>query len=339
MRRVGELFPGVCSFEALLRAARLAARGKKHRLAVARFLWNLEPELLQLQAELRDGSYRPGESRKFMIHDPKEREISVAPFRDRVVHQVLCGVVAPVLERSAIHHSYACRVGKGTHRAIRQAQRLVRGRAFFLKCDVRRFFASVDHGVLKMLLRRCLKDDRVLDLCDRIIDAGGAEALGGCRTGLPIGNLTSQHLANSYLCGLDHFVLEELRPPGYLRYMDDFLLFDDDRGRLAAMLREVRDWLADRRALCLKEQATLLTRSAAGLPFLGLRIYPGVLRLRRRKARRFVRLLRRRVLEHREGRLTDAALQGSLGSILAHVQPGSGAAFRREVLRSVHFPE
>jgi hypothetical protein len=326
----------MCSFAALLAAARRAARGKKRRSEVARFLWNLEAEVIALQAELSTGVWRPGPSRRFVIHDPKEREITAAPFRDRVVHHAVCAAVGPVLERAAIEHSYACRPGKGVHAAVRQCQRFCQSGRYFLKCDVRGFYSSVDHAVLMRLLRRVVKDRPMLDLLGLIVDTGGVSGGGGAGgtggRGLPIGNLTSQYFANFILTGLDLFVLQELRPGGYVRYMDDFALFDDDRTRLRAMLGRIRAYLREERGLELKEPATLLTRTAVGVPFLGLRVFPGTLRLRRRKIRRCRDLARRRIAEYLAGERDEASLQASLGSIVAHVEMGGSPGLRRAIL-------
>jgi len=343
MRRVGNLFESVTSFGTLHQAAMTAARGKRGSRNVARFFWNLEEELFLLQKELVDGTWRPGTPHCFLIRDPKERMITAAPFRDRVVHHALCEQIGPVLERGAIHHSYACRVGKGTHAAVNRCRVLVRRHPFVLKCDVRRFFPSVDHGVLKGLLRRVLKDRRVLELCDTIINAGceaddvGAGLEYGPASadegrGLPIGNLTSQHFANFYLTGLDHYVLQELRPSAYLRYMDDFLLFSHDRRQLRLMLARIRGFLRESRKLELKESATLLVPSHPGVPFLGLRLFPGAIRLRRRKVRRFSLLLRRRLGQAESDLECSNGVQASLGSIVAHVEPWSSPGLRRRLM-------
>jgi len=138
MRRADGLFEHIVAFGNLLAAERLAARGKRDREAVARFELHLERELIQLQQELIEDRYRPAAFYTFEVRDPKPRAICAAPFRDRVVHHAVCDVLEPVLERSAIFDSYACRVGKGTHAAIARAQQLARRHAFFLKCDVRR---------------------------------------------------------------------------------------------------------------------------------------------------------------------------------------------------------
>ena len=289
MRRAKYLFEGVADFGALIEAARRAANGKRTQPHVARFLMDLEPEALRLRRELLDGTWRPGAYRVFSVRDPKPRTICAAPFRDRLVHQALCAVLEPVFERYAVYDSYACRRGKGTLAALRRAQAHARRHGYFVKLDVRTYFRRVDHGVLRALLRRLVADRPVLDLLDRILDAGAPGSPPG--KGLPIGNLTSQHLANLYLGPLDHHVKEILRVPGYCRYMDDLLLLGPDR-------RTVRDWKAEverfadeRLRLALRPEATVLAPVAEGIPFLGFRVFPGVVRLDGRRVRRLRRKL------------------------------------------------
>ena len=148
MRRIGGVWGEIVSFENLMRAARHAARGKRRVASVARFLDRVELEVLQLQRELLEGSYHPGEPFEFKIVDPKPRTISAAPFRDRVVHHALIEVLEPWFDRRMIHASFACRRGKGTHAALDHAQHLVRRHAWFLKMDVEGFFASIPHAVV-----------------------------------------------------------------------------------------------------------------------------------------------------------------------------------------------
>ncbi|MCK4413818.1 MAG: group II intron reverse transcriptase domain-containing protein [Candidatus Eisenbacteria sp.] len=303
---------------------------------MARFLWNLETEILELQEELQEGHYRPRTPRRFLIHDPKERLITVGHFRDRVVHHALCDGIGPILDARAIGSSYACRPGKGPLEAIAHCQRLARRCRFFLKCDVAQFFASIDHAILGILLSRTTKDRRVLALLRVILDAGGNLGEGGRPDrGLPIGSLTSQHLANYYLAGLDHYVLQQLRPVGYLRYMDDFLLFGQERGRLREMLTAIREFLAKRRRLRLRDSATLLAPTASGIPFLGLQIFPGVIRLRRSRIRRFGRLAKRRLAQYGAGVLSEKEWQNSITAMLAHIERGSAPAFRRALIQPI----
>ena len=291
-------------FGALCDAARRAALGKRRQPNVARFLMDLEPELLRLRRELVAGAWRPGRYRVFSVRDPKPRTICAAPFRDRVVHHALCAVLEPVFERYAIYDSYACRPGKGTLAALRRAQRHARRHAYFAKLDVRRYFQSVDHAVLRALLRRLIADRRVLGVLDAVLDGGAPGSPPG--SGLPIGNLTSQHLANLYLGPLDHHVKEVVRVPGYCRYMDDLLLFGANKGAVAGWVGRVERFAREQLHLALKSEATLLAPVSEGVPFLGFRLFPGVVRLDKRRVRRLRRRLAALDQAVADGRLDEA---------------------------------
>jgi len=332
MKRQGGLFERIVGFDNLLAAERRAARGKRDRPSVARFEFHLEGELLALQEALSCGTYQPGGFFTFEVRDPKRREICAASFRDRVVHHAVCDVLEPHFERRAISDSYACRRGKGTHAAIARAQQLARRYPFFLKCDVRRFFASVDHRVLRSLLARLFKEPMLLALLDRIIDHGPPDAAPG--KGLPIGNLTSQHFANLYLGELDHHLKDRLRVPGYLRYMDDLLLFADDKPTLHRWLAEIRAFLAARLQLGLKEEATGLAPVSEGIPFLGFRVYPELIRLNQRTRRRFRRQVRELERAYAAGLIDTDALCPRAASLFAHVAHADSYRLRRQVTRA-----
>jgi retron-type reverse transcriptase len=162
MKRVGNLWETLVSFPNLLRAALKARRGKRHRPNVARFEQELERELCRLQAELRQQIYRPGPYHTFILQETKPRLISAAPFRDRVVHHALCQVLEPIFEPAFVFDSYACRKGKGTHAAVDRFTSFARRYPYVLKCDVQKYFPSVDHGILEELLAHKIKDVRVL---------------------------------------------------------------------------------------------------------------------------------------------------------------------------------
>jgi retron-type reverse transcriptase len=298
VKRAGHLFERVVEFARLREAALRAARGKRLSARAAAFLVELEANLIEIQAELGEGRYRPRPYETFEVREPKPRLISAAHFRDRVVHHALCAAIEPTLERYAIFDSYACRKGRGAHAAIARARHFCRGHERFLKLDVRKFFETCDHEVLKRLLRRLFKDRRLLDLTDRIIEHGAPGSSAG--RGLPIGNLTSQHFANLYLGPLDHFVKERLGVRGYVRYMDDMLLFADDRASLRRWRREIERFAAGELRLDIKTEATVLAPVLGGVPFLGMRLWPGVARLgaggRNRLARR-LRVLQRQLAE------------------------------------------
>jgi len=330
VKRHAGLFEQVVRFDNLVCAAGRAARGKRDRPTVARFEFLLERELLALQAELAGGTYRPGAFFSFEIRDPKRRSICASPFRDRVVHHTLCGVLEPAFERRLIFDTYACRPRKGSHAAIARAQHFARRYRYFLECDVRKFFASVDHDRLHALLERMFKDEPLLDLLGRIIAHAPPGAEPG--KGLPIGNLTSQHFANLYLGELDHHLKERERVKGYLRYMDDLLLFADDKSSLHLLHEEIRRFLDERLRLRLKEEATRLAPISEGISFLGFRIYPGLIRLSPRTLRRFHRQVRDGEGRFAAGQIDLEALTDSAASLYAHVSHADTLTLRRRMV-------
>ncbi len=352
MKTFKHLYETVTDFENLRQAFWSAARGKRRSIAVASFEYDLEANLLQLQQELRQQIYVPGQYTHFYIHDPKRRRISAAPFRDRVVHHALCRVIEPIWERRFIYDSYACRKQKGTHAAILRAQQLSRRFGYVLQCDLRHFFPSVDHALLKTTFRRVIADQKVLSLMDTIVDSGvgihtedhepfffpGDDLLAGLRPcGLPIGNLTSQFWANVYLNDLDQFVKRQLRCRGYVRYVDDFLLFAEEKQVLHEWRQAIIQFAAGLR-LKLHESKASVFPTRTGIPFLGWRVYPDRLRLKRRNGIAFQRrfaLLRKQV---EAGQMELHRLHAAVRGWVAHVQFGQTYGLRRAILSRVVLP-
>ena len=207
----------------------------------------MRPQTLQQELAARD--YHVGDYRQFTLYERKPRLISAAQFRDQVVHHALMNVIEAPLDRCFIFGSYACRKGKGVHAAVGRYQGWARRYPYALKLDVRRYFPSIDHVLLKQKLRRRIADARILELLDLIIDSAPATVDDSVyfigddlltplerHRGLPIGNLTSQFLANLYLDDLDHQIKEVLRVPAYLRYVDDLFLLGDTRPGCARSL-------------------------------------------------------------------------------------------------------
>lgn len=276
----------MASWENLRLASRRAARGKRRRPDVETWLLREETELLALRAELLSGGYQPGPYRFFEIHEPKRRVIAAAPFRDRVVHHALCQFLAPVLERRFIARSFSCQVGKGTTAARECCRQLTNRHRYVLKCDVRKFFPSLDHALLRAKLDGVSRCEQVMGLIDALLASyrtgeetppawfAGDELLAGVRPrGLPIGNLTSQLWGNFYLDGLDHWVTETERHGDYLRYTDDFLIFGDDKARLWELQAGIVGQLAALR-LKLAEPKSRLLATREGVPFCGFRFQP-----------------------------------------------------------------
>lgn len=303
MKTYKNLFGRIIDFENLLLAANKAARGKREEFYVMQFFWQLEENLWGLRQELHGQTYQPGGYSTFQIYDPKPRMISAAPFRDRVVHHALMNVIAPLFERSFIYDSYANRIGKGTHRAIRRYQQFLRQYKYVLVCDIKKYFPSIDHALLKSLIRRRIADARTLWLIDLIVDASNTQEFVQDhfpgddlftpierRKGLPIGNLTSQFFANLYVDPLDHFVKEELRCPAYLRYVDDMALFGDSKSQLWTWHNCISQFL-DSIRLKLHLRRSHLLPSHIGWLFLGQQVFRSHRRLSSKNVKAFKKRL------------------------------------------------
>lgn len=314
MKRIANLFPEIVSFTNLYTAFRKAFKGSRHSREALKFNFYLEKELLQLQQELINKSYQPGAYHHFQIYDPKERTISVAPFSDRVVHHAIVNVLEPLYEKRFIFDSYATRKYKGTHKAIRRAQWFLRQNRWYLKADIEKFFPTVNHQKMMELLERKIKDPHCLWLLERIIINGGENG-----RGIPIGNLTSQFLANVYLHPLDMFIKQRLSVSHYLRYMDDFVLFSPEKEPLKEWLEEINEYVAGELLLRLKEKSLRLNQRQHGLSFLGARIFPGTIRLRRENLKRVIKKYRHRVFEYQAGQLDEEGLKRSLVSMHGHL--------------------
>jgi len=335
MKRYGYLFERVCSFEALRKSAWKAAKGKKKKPRVAQFLFNLENEVIDLEQELLTKRYHPRPYRTFMVHDPKERMICAADFRDRVVHHAVCEALEPIFKRLFIFDTYACLKDRGTHRAVKRAQAFCRRHRYFLKLDVHKYFDSVDHNVLKTLLRQKIKDSDLLWLIDVFIDHPVPWTEPG--KGIPIGNLTSQHFANFYLSDLDHFIKECLRIKGYARYMDDLVLFDNEKNTLWDAAASIEDYLREQLLLKIKKGSLLLAPVMQGLPFLGYRVFPGVIRISRQGWRRFRRKVRHRNLGFINGLMDEEQWQRSMSSLVGHLQQADTRNLRAAYFQSQIF--
>ncbi|MBF0421249.1 MAG: group II intron reverse transcriptase domain-containing protein [Magnetococcales bacterium] len=333
MQRTGYLFDRIVAFSNLWRAAHKAWRGKKDKTRIANFYFNLERELLFLQEELVTGTYQPRSYHVFEVTDPKRREIAAADFRDRLVHHAIINVLDPVFERRLIFDTYACRVGKGTHAAVQKVQAFSRRWPFFLKCDIRKYFHSINHTVLKALLVRIIKDKRVLDLLECIITHPVPDHPPG--KGIPIGNLTSQHFANLYLGEMDHFVKETLRVEGYLRYMDDFLFFGQTKSILHGIHFEIMQFLHEHLFLMLKGRVTLLAPVSDGIPFLGFRIFPSTIRIPQKGLARFRRKLHAKESEFHQGKIDETLLSRSVGSMIGHMAHADTLAVRQQMFTAV----
>lgn len=329
MKRYGNLFDKIIEIQNLYMAAKKSFCGKKFKYSAAPFYFNLENEILKMQRRLDDESYYPSPYKVFKIFEPKERRICCAEFYDRVVHHAIMNVLEPIFEKRLINETYACRVGKGTHVALKKSQYLVRKYNYYLKCDIRKCFESIDHQALKSLLRRIFKDKKLINLLDKIISHQPPYTEAG--KGLPIGNLTSQHLANIYLGEMDLFIKHKLKCKGYIRYMDDFILFSNNKKELGVFLTEIRKFLNGMLKLELKEKVVRVSPVSEGLPFLGYRVFRGLIRLQRTNLVRFRRKIVKLEKSYRKGKITEEDLTDSMRSVIAHISHGNTKNLRSTV--------
>ena len=343
------LFDRMTDFESLYIAYRRARQGKRLQPEVAVFECNLETELCALQDELREGTYHPGRYRSFYKTEAKRRLISAAPFRDRVVHHALVSAMEPDFERRFIFDSYANRVGKGTHRALDRCTHFMRASRYLLPCDVRQFFPSIDHVILRAQLGRVVQDRQVLALVDSILAAGvgvldemysmawfpGDDLLAAVRPrGLPLGNLTSQFWANVYLNSLDQFVKRELKCRRYLRYVDDFALFSDRKAELNAWLCAIEEFLAGLR-LTLHTETAQARPVQAGFPFLGFIVFPDHRRLKPARGHAFRRRFSALAQQYRRGEIPLERVRAVVAGWLGHVVHGDTYGLRAKILGEV----
>lgn len=349
MKRYGNLWFQITAWENLLLAARQAQKGKRFRDNVLTFNYNIERELLEIQAQLQQKTYQLGGYKTFEIYEPKPRLISAAPYRDRVVHHALCNIIMPLIERSFIADTYANRTGYGTHRALQRFTQFARSSRYILQCDIRKYFPSIDHEILKEIIQRKIKCRDTLWLIKLIIDSSNYQEpvieyfpednlLTPIlrRQGLPIGNLTSQFFANLYLNDFDHFVKEKLQAKKYLRYVDDFALFSNDLQFLTQARVAIEKYL-ERLRLRIHPIKSQLFETSYGANFVGFRILPERIRVRNDNLRRARRRLKQMQKQFDLGKVDLSKLRQRLQSWEAHLKHGNTYQLRRSIFNCYSF--
>ena len=286
-------YDDIISVENLLSAWQEFIRGKRNKPDVQAFQLRLMDNILELHRDLKGGEYRHGPYHAFKINDPKPRDIHKASVRDRLVHHAIYRILYPFFDRTFIADSYSCREGKGTHRAFNrfrsfsyQVSKNHTRNCWVLKCDIKKFFASIDHHILFAILARYITDERMQTLLVEIVRSFYSSAP---YKGLPLGNLTSQLLVNIYMNEFDQYVKLRLKAKYYIRYADDFVIFSHEKAHLIALLPEIKHFLACNLALTLHPHKVSISTIAAGIDFLGWVHFPDHRVLRTTTTRRAVR--------------------------------------------------
>lgn len=290
-------FEDIISVENLLEAWKEFARGKTNRRDVQEFSFRLMDNVLLLQSDLRNHTYQHGAYQAFAIHDPKPRRIHKASVRDRLLHHAVHRVLYPFFDRIFIADSFSCRNGKGTHKALNRfralAYRVSKNHTktcWVLKCDIKKFFASIDQDVLLAIFRTYIPDHSAFWLLERIIKSFSSTALG---KGLSLGNLTSQLFANIYMNEFDWFAKHSLKAKYYIRYADDFVILSDDCAWLFGLIPRIRHFLREKLKLELHPDKISIKTVASGVDFLGWVHFSNYRVLRTATKRRMLKKLTR----------------------------------------------
>jgi hypothetical protein len=335
------------SFEKLLQAMQRAARGKRRRRDVAAFLLNAPAEISKLHREIQDGSYRLSHPHVFCIQEPKPRVISALPFRDRVVQHALIAATASSIEPRMRSKSFACRLGFGTHRALALATRFARLRRFVLKVDIRKFFPSIDHAILRSILFRAVADPVCRWMTCIVLDGtSGVEPVAfhfpgdtlltpiDRRHGLPIGNLTSQIWANLYLSSVDDLVCSKLGHRQWMRYCDDLFIFDDSAQKLRASLVSIKQSASELR-LRVHGAKTHVQPTSEPFRCLGFVIQGKRVRIQRQAVRRFIRRTQVAFRAAQLGKQSWTSVGGGIAAWFAHAGYGQTRSLCKELRRTI----
>lgn len=294
MKTYNNLFQEITSFKNLLKAYKKAKRAKPQTKETLFFSLNLEKSLFSLQKELQTNTYIQSEYREFIILDPKERKIKYLPFKDRVVHHALINIIEPIFEKRFINTTYACRKGKGTHKALEDIKKTVYSNyysnGYCLKCDIKKYFPSVDKKILKQLILNKIKCKKTLNLINNIIDSNFSDF--GKDKGIPIGNLTSQLFSNIYLNDLDHYIKQDLKVKHYFRYVDDFIILDGSKRKLHYYNKKIKNFLKKRFLLEIPKHKSNVFQIKDGVDFVGYKIFPNKVFLRKRNIKKFIKKLK-----------------------------------------------
>lgn len=334
------MYERLIEFENIYRAYRQSSKGKHHKNEVIQYEMNLHMQLWYLQERLKKRVYQPSGYHRFMIYDPKEREIQALSFADRVFQHLLCDtILRPYFEPRLIYDNAACRQGKGTHFALKRLEKFFHdhykkygSKGYILKFDIRKYFPSIDHEVLKEKLS-CFPDEEVKKLLYLIIDSYAAEK----GKGLPMGNQSSQWFALYYLDKLDRLIKEKLRIKGYVRYMDDGVLIHESKEFLKECLRQMQELITEEKLEF--NQKTQIFPISQGVDFLGWHFYMTdtgkiIRRLRTSNKKRFKRRLKAFQKQYAQGTKTLDEITQSLNSYQRHLKYGHTWKLKKHVYKN-----
>ena len=342
MKIYKNVFEKIISSENLFAAWDKFRSDKQKKRDVCEFEWELEKNIFELHRDLVNKRYKHGAHTSFFIHDPKRRHIHKAIVRDRVLHHAIFNILNPIFEPTFIANSYSCRIGYGTHTGVDALDSFIRKTSqnytkpcYVLKCDIKKFFDSVNHEILFSILKRRIKDKDALCLLQESIESYVSAERG--RKGIPIGNLTSQLFANIYMNEFDQFVKHEWKVKYYARYTDDFIIVGPNREGLDGYLPRIIEFLDKKLALALHPNKVSIRKFHQGVDFLGYVTLPHHKLLRSKTKGRIFRKLRMRVREYKSGVITKQTLEQSLQSYLGVLSHANAYELSQELLSQYWF--
>ncbi len=325
-----KLFEKIISLENLFSAWRGFKKGKTNKKDVQNFEFNLENNLFRLHEELKNNNYQHSHYTAFNVSDPKLRRIHKATVRDRVLHHAIFRLLYPLFDKSFIYGSYSCRTGKGTHRAVKWLEKFCRQLSknntqniFALKCDIKKFFDSINQDILLKLIRNKITDKNSIWLIEKIIKS--------FPRGLPLGNVTSQLFANIYLNELDQFAKHKLKEKYYLRYCDDFIILGKDEKQLLGLIKPLNDFLKENLKLSLHPDKIILRKFRQGIDFLGYVVLPHHRVLRTKTKRRILKKLFGKFRKLESGSISKDSFNQSKQSYLGILKHCKGRKIRRKI--------
>ena len=293
--------------------------GKENKLDVQQFGIDLEDNIFKLHDDLINNQYVHSSYQSFYIHDPKLRHIFKANIQDRILHHAIVKVIGPIFEKSFNFDSYSSRKNKGTHKAIDRfryfAQKLSRNNSrtiWILKCDIRKFFDSVNHDVIIDQISAKVKDEKAIELIRNIVNSISTHK----NSGIPLGNLTSQLFSNIYLDNFDQFIKRQLRVKYYLRYNDDFMILSPGKSYLENLISIITSFLGEKLNLELNPQKVVIKNWSQGIDFLGYVNFPHHTILRTKTKRRMLRKIKRNCEQLKADPLYEKSFNQSLQSYL-----------------------
>ena len=335
MKQFIHSYDNIITVKKLLKAWQEFLRDKKNRKDVILFQAKLMDNILELHQDLKNKTYKHGGYVAFNISDPKPRQIHKATAQDRLLHHLIHQELYEYFDKKFIHDSYSCRVSKGTHKAMNRFRDFFRKvsknntrTCWVLKCDIKKFFANIDHEILKNILAKHIQDKDILWLLDQVIDSFSTNSARGvlAKVGLPLGNLTSQLLVNVYMNEFDQFVKRELKVKYYIRYADDFVILSESKEHLGDKLSKIQNFLSESLKLSLHPDKVFIKTFASGVDFLGWVHFPRHRVLRTSTKRRMLK------------RLSENPKEESRQSYFGMLSHGNAYKLQKEIQNKLRLP-